>query len=174
VKLAFEILWTALIIGGLARFAVPGPDPMPLWLTLAIGLVGAITGAGVGRAFTGGNGTVAQLVAFAVAIALVAAYRVFVQKRPVFGRGALKFPERGIGVEGYRERLRKLGFDPDNLQPVRAQAPTRDDRLRAAIEELRSSNLIDEEEHERLVERLDEPPPGSGTSQTPDISPTST
>jgi uncharacterized membrane protein YeaQ/YmgE (transglycosylase-associated protein family) len=157
VKIVFEVLWTALIIGGLARFAVPGPDPMPLWLTLAIGLVGAIVGAGVGRVAMGGNGTVAQLVAFAVAIALVAAYRVFVQKRPVFGRGALKFPERGVGVEGYRERLRKLGFDPDNLQPARPQAPTRDDRLRAAVEELRTADLIDEEERERLLERLDEP-----------------
>ena len=163
-KLVLEVLWTALIIGGLARFAVPGPDPMPLWLTLAIGLVGAITGAGVGRAFTGGNGTVAQLVAFAVAIALVAAYRVFVQKRPVFGPGALKFPERGIGIEQYRDRLRKMGVDPDNLQPARPQAPTREDRLRAAIDELRSANLIDDEEHGRLVERLDEPLPGQAPS----------
>ena len=30
--------------GALARFAVPGPDPMPMWLTIAIGLVGWVKG----------------------------------------------------------------------------------------------------------------------------------
>src|SRR5216117_3639156 len=29
------------ITGGLARLAVPGPDPMPIWLTVAIGLAGS-------------------------------------------------------------------------------------------------------------------------------------
>ena len=29
-------MFTAFIIGALARFAVPGPDPMPAWLTVAI------------------------------------------------------------------------------------------------------------------------------------------
>ena len=31
------ILVTAFITGALARFALPGPDPMPVWLTIAIG-----------------------------------------------------------------------------------------------------------------------------------------
>ena len=47
-------LWT----GALARFAIPGPDPMPIWLTLAIGLTGSIIGAVVGDAVSGGNGYV--------------------------------------------------------------------------------------------------------------------
>ena len=33
-------------IGGLARWAVPGPDPMPAWLTIFIGLTGSLVGGG--------------------------------------------------------------------------------------------------------------------------------
>ena len=31
-----------LIVGGLGRLVHPGPDPIPIWLTLVIGLVSAI------------------------------------------------------------------------------------------------------------------------------------
>lgn len=154
------VIFSAFITGALARFALPGPDPMPAWLTIVIGLIGSLVGAVVGDTLSNGNGYAVSFVSFGVAIALVAAYRIFVQKRPVFGPGALKFPERGIGIEQYRDRLRKLGFDPDNLQPVRPQAATREDHLRASIEELRAADVIDEEERERLLERLDEPSPG--------------
>jgi uncharacterized membrane protein YeaQ/YmgE (transglycosylase-associated protein family) len=154
------VVFSAFITGALARFALPGPDPMPAWLTIIIGLVGSVVGAVIGDRAFGGSGYAVSFFSFGVAIALVAAYRIFVQKRPVFGPGALKFPERGIGVEHYRDRLRKFGVDPDNLQPTRPQPPTRADRLRASIEELRTADLIDDEEHQRLVERLEEPPPG--------------
>ena len=168
VGFVLAVVFSAFITGGLARFALPGPDPMPAWLTIIIGLVGSIAGAVVGDTLSNGNGYAVSFVSFGVAIVLVAAYRVFVQKRPVFGPGALKFPERGVGVEQYRERLRKLGFDPDNLQqqvrPQAPQAPTRDDRLRAAIAELHGSDLIDDEERDRLIERLDEPAPGQASS----------
>ena len=40
-------MFTAFIIGALARFAVPGPDPMPAWLTVAIGLGGTGIGYGI-------------------------------------------------------------------------------------------------------------------------------
>jgi uncharacterized membrane protein YeaQ/YmgE (transglycosylase-associated protein family) len=52
------ILVSAFITGGLARLAIPGPDPMPIWLTLAIGLVGSIVGAVVGNAISHNNGYV--------------------------------------------------------------------------------------------------------------------
>jgi uncharacterized membrane protein YeaQ/YmgE (transglycosylase-associated protein family) len=32
------------LIGALARLAVPGPDPMPIWLTITIGISGAVLG----------------------------------------------------------------------------------------------------------------------------------
>jgi uncharacterized membrane protein YeaQ/YmgE (transglycosylase-associated protein family) len=170
VGLVVAIILSAFITGGLARFALPGPDPMPAWLTIAIGLIGSAVGAVIGDQAFGGSGYAVSFLSFGVAIALVAAYRVFVQKRPVFGQDALKFPERGVGVEQYRERLRKLGFDPDNLQSptmrphAQPEPQSREERLRAAIEELSTANLIDEEERERLLERLDEPLPGQAPS----------
>lgn len=163
VGFVLAVIFSAFITGGLARFALPGPDPMPAWLTIVIGLIGSVVGAVVGDQLFGGSGYAVSFFSFGVAIALVAAYRVFVQKRPVFGPGAMKFPQRGIGVEQYRDRLRKLGFDPDNLQPqqmhTRAQPPSREDRLRAAIDELHTANMIDDEERDRLLERLSEPAP---------------
>jgi uncharacterized membrane protein YeaQ/YmgE (transglycosylase-associated protein family) len=111
------ILVSGLFTGGLARLAVPGPDPMPLWLTVAIGLAGSIVGAVVARALFEDNGYVVSFGSLFVAIGLVIAYRRFVQGRPVWGPDAMRFPQRGLGVDQYRERLRKLGVDPD------AQAP---------------------------------------------------
>ena len=43
----------AFITGALARFALPGPDPMPPWLTIAIGLAGSAIGVGIGYAVAG-------------------------------------------------------------------------------------------------------------------------
>ena len=42
--LVLSILISGFFTGALARLAIPGPDPMPIWLTIAIGLVGSIMG----------------------------------------------------------------------------------------------------------------------------------
>jgi uncharacterized membrane protein YeaQ/YmgE (transglycosylase-associated protein family) len=39
--LIIAILIWGFVIGGLARFAVPGADPMPIWMTTAIGIGGS-------------------------------------------------------------------------------------------------------------------------------------
>src|SRR6478736_9503126 len=109
-------LFIAFITGALARFALPGPDPMPPWLTIAIGLVASTIGFGLvvgigGRSAASWGG----FASFFVAVGLVVLYRRFVQKRPLWGRGAYRFPERGFGVEQYRERLKKAGIDPDQI-----------------------------------------------------------
>lgn len=118
-------MFTAFIIGALARFAVPGPDPMPAWLTVAIGLTGVGAGYGIVYAVTGKDSSWAPTVSFVVAVGLVLAYRRFVQKRPLWGKDAFRFPERGFGVEAYRERLRRAGIDPDKIgtQPFGMQQP---------------------------------------------------
>lgn len=138
------ILVSGFVTGALARLALPGPDPMPVWLTLAIGLTGSIVGAVVGKAISNDNGYVISFLSFGVAIALVAGYRRFVQKRPILGPGALAFPSRGLGVEQQRERLRKLGIDPDNLRPDPARLERM--RLEAMLQELHRAGLLDDDE----------------------------
>jgi uncharacterized membrane protein YeaQ/YmgE (transglycosylase-associated protein family) len=144
VGFVLAILVSGFITGGLARFAIPGPDPMPIWLTIAIGLTGSIVGALVGEAISHDNGYVVSFLSFAIAISLVAAYRHFVQRRPIFGPGALAFPERGLGVAEQRDRLKKLGIDPDHLRPDPHQL--QHVRLEAALQELHRAGLLDDDE----------------------------
>jgi uncharacterized membrane protein YeaQ/YmgE (transglycosylase-associated protein family) len=144
VSFIFAIVISGLWTGALARLAIPGPDPMPIWLTLAIGLAGSIVGAVVGKAVSNDNGVVISFLSFTVAMVLVAAYRRFVQKRPIFGQGALAFPERGFGVEQTRERLQKLGLDPNALRPNPAKLEQA--RLEAMLRELHRAGVLTDEE----------------------------
>src|SRR6266511_5658124 len=96
------------VTGGLARLAVPGPDPMPVWLTVAIGLAGSVGGGALAIAIWGRGTQAIGLFSFVGAILLVVAYRRFVQKRPITGPEAMKFPERGVGIDKLKERRQKL------------------------------------------------------------------
>ena len=172
-----EALFIAFITGALARFALPGPDPMPAWLTLTIGLVGFVAGTGIVLAIGGrGAASWAGLASFLVAVGLVVLYRRFVQKRPVWGKGALRFPERGFGVEQYRERLKRAGIDPDQigtqplgalqprppLQPQPADTHTRSDdgptdnpaHFLGLLEELHDSGVLEDDEYTAARTRL--------------------
>ncbi len=51
ISLAF---W-GLIVGALARLALPGKDPMPLLITIAIGLAGSFIGGLIVYVITGGD-----------------------------------------------------------------------------------------------------------------------
>ena len=85
----FILLW-GLIIGGLARLAIPGPDPMPIWLTIAIGIGGSLIGGIITRIFFGTG--VSFFFAFLGAMLLVILYRKYVQHRPITGPGARRPP----------------------------------------------------------------------------------
>jgi len=85
------------IVGGLARLAVPGPDPMPLWLTIAIGLAGSLIGGLVAELLFGRPGS--YLFGYVAAIGLVILYRRIVQGRKVFGPAARERPTRGWGLK---------------------------------------------------------------------------
>ncbi len=152
-----SILISGLFTGALARLAVPGPDPMPLWLTLAIGLTGSIVGAVVANVLFDGNGYVVSFGSLGVAIGLVLAYRRFVQRRPLVGEGARAFPKRGLGIEGYRERLRAFGVDPDRSP---AASPDRNADHARMLEELHRADLLDDaelaEKQETLERRRDD------------------
>lgn len=73
-----------LIVGGLARLALPGPDPMSIPMTIALGIGGSLVGGLVARIFLGTGGGLI----FAVLGAMLVLYlhRRFVQKRPLTGR----------------------------------------------------------------------------------------
>jgi uncharacterized membrane protein YeaQ/YmgE (transglycosylase-associated protein family) len=143
-SLVIAILFSGLVTGGLARLAVPGPDPMPLWLTVSIGLTGSIVGAVLARVLFNDNGYVVSFASLGFAIGLVLAYRRFVQHRPLWGAEALHFPERGLGVGRYRERLQAMGIDPSARVPDAAAA--RKARLLAMLEELHRAGVLDDEE----------------------------
>jgi uncharacterized membrane protein YeaQ/YmgE (transglycosylase-associated protein family) len=143
-SVVLAVILSGFLTGALARLAIPGPDPMPIWLTLAIGLTGSIIGAVVGKAVSNNNGVVISFLSFGVALSLVAAYRRFVQNRPIFGPGALAFPERGLGVEQTRERLQKLGIDPNALRPDPAKLEHA--RLEAMLRELNRAGVLSDEE----------------------------
>jgi uncharacterized membrane protein YeaQ/YmgE (transglycosylase-associated protein family) len=117
-----SVIVTAFFTGALARFAVPGPDPMPAWLTILIGLIGTLIGAGVVFAVVGSDPAWVGIAGFLVSIALVIGYRRFVQKRALWGPEAYRFPERGVGVEEYRQRLQRAGIDPEAIGSQMAMA----------------------------------------------------
>ena len=106
-------------VGALARWAVPGPDPMPAWLTIFIGLTGSLVGGGIMIAIVG-TGTRDRLylmiiASIAVAALLVIAYRRFIQGRPVTGPEAHRLPTKGFGIPRLRRRLVQMGIDPDSV-----------------------------------------------------------
>src|SRR2546429_5300493 len=90
------IMLAGFITGALARLAVPGPDPMPIWLTVGIGLAGSWGGGAVAAAIWGWNSTTGvSIFGFIAAILLVIAYRRFFQGPPPTRAGPVEFPGRG-------------------------------------------------------------------------------
>ena len=166
---ALAALMTGFLIGSAARYALPGPDPMPFWLTVLIGLMGSATGTAIsalilGRTHTfdsSGHAFVTLLLAVGFATALVAAYRILVQKRPLTGPDAHRFPRRGLGIARMRRHLGQLGIDPDNLRagrmPRRQAGTLSQDEVVEQLEKLRverDAGKLTDEEYEQARERL--------------------
>jgi uncharacterized membrane protein YeaQ/YmgE (transglycosylase-associated protein family) len=176
-------IFIAFVTGALARFALPGPDPMPPWLTIGIGLAGTAIGTGLVLGIGGRDAASwSALASFFAAVVLVVIYRRFIQKRPLWGADAYRFPDRGFGVEHYRERLKRAGIDPDRIgiqpfgaiqQMATAQQPAAAAVARAGdagpptenpahylglLEELHDSGVLDDAEYTaarlRLLESL--------------------
>jgi uncharacterized membrane protein YeaQ/YmgE (transglycosylase-associated protein family) len=117
------IMFAGFVTGALARLAVPGPDPMPIWLTIAIGLAGSWGGGAVAAAIWGwDSATGVSIFGFIAAILLVVAYRRFYQGRPVTGPEAHRFPERGIGLDRFRDRQARAEQLLRRQQHVQADA----------------------------------------------------
>jgi uncharacterized membrane protein YeaQ/YmgE (transglycosylase-associated protein family) len=71
-----------LIVGALARLALPGPDPMGILATVGLGLAGSFVGGIVSWLF----------VSILAATLLLYLHRRFVQHRPLTGPGAHELP----------------------------------------------------------------------------------
>jgi uncharacterized membrane protein YeaQ/YmgE (transglycosylase-associated protein family) len=79
-----------LVVGALARLAVPGPDPMPWWATILLGIAGTFLGGIISGILLGS--TPGLLFSLLGAVLLLIAYRKLVQKRPLTGPGARRLP----------------------------------------------------------------------------------
>ena len=158
----FGILLVGLAVGALARLAVPGPDPMPVWLMIALGVagsfVGGFLGAMLGLAPDPGEPPLAVLsfsLLFSVigATILLVLFRRFVQKRPLTGPDAQKMPLRPRGLR------RTLARRPHRFLDDTANPDTGDplDQLQKLVA-LRNAGKIERGEFERrkaaLVERI--------------------
>ena len=140
------IMLIGFITGGLARLAVPGPDPMPIWLTVAIGLLGSAVGGAIAIGIWGKQTQGMGIFAFIVAVLLVVAYRRFVQKRAIVGPEALKFPERGFGVARFRAQRQQL---EDMAHKARfEQAATNSESNLQKLQDLHEAGILTDEEFE--------------------------
>jgi uncharacterized membrane protein YeaQ/YmgE (transglycosylase-associated protein family) len=168
-----SVIAVGFMIGALARLALPGPDPMPFWFTVLVGMAGAIIGGGIAGAIYGASHTfdssnhafVTLLLAVGAAIVILAGYRRLVQRRPLSGPDARRFPSRGFGVERLRARLRQMGVDPDQLhesgrpdslspQQPHTVTPEQAAEELAKLREDRDRGTISDEEYEQARERL--------------------
>lgn len=91
------IIASGLIVGALARFAVPGSDRMPIWKTILLGVLGSILGGVVAAllglvdddgTLTGGEALTSFLSSLAGAVLLLILYRKFGQGRSITGPDA--------------------------------------------------------------------------------------
>jgi uncharacterized membrane protein YeaQ/YmgE (transglycosylase-associated protein family) len=150
------VMFFGFITGGLARLAVPAPDPITGWHTLAIGLVGSAAGGAIAIGIWGRGTQAIGLLSFLGAVLLVVAYRRFVQKRPLTGPDALKFPERGIGIDKFNERRNKM----EDLMR-QAQGKVQGVHVESAAEsnlqklsDLHEAGILTDEEYETKKARL--------------------
>jgi uncharacterized membrane protein YeaQ/YmgE (transglycosylase-associated protein family) len=135
------LLISGFVFGALARWAVPGPDPMPVWLTVFIGLGGSAIGGGITAAVLHvDNDNVSradyftiELASILISILLVVAYRHFIQQRAILGPEAMKPPTRGFGIG--RPRRQTLG------------AAFRQAQLLRGLDDLHRNGLLTDDEY---------------------------
>ena len=143
------------ITGGLARLAVPGPDPMPVWLTVAIGLLGSAVGGAIAIGIWGKGTQGIGIFAFLGAVLLVVGYRRFVQKRPIYGPEALKFPERGFGIDRFHQRRQKL---EDMVRKAQFEQPSTEAASNLQkLQDLHEAGVLTDEEFEAKKAQLQAP-----------------
>jgi uncharacterized membrane protein YeaQ/YmgE (transglycosylase-associated protein family) len=145
-----QVLISGFIIGALARWAVPGPDPMPIWMTILFGVVGSFIGGGIAAAIFGAeqdSGSVFAILLGSVLAStmLVIAYRRFVQHRPITGPEAYRPPG------GRQQRKLRDVFGSPAKRAYEREDTT--EQLRK-LSELHDEGVISDEEFERKKAEL--------------------
>lgn len=86
------LLLEGLIVGALARLALPGPDPMGIIATIGLGLAGSFLGGVIAWAFIGHSAGIV----FSIGGATLLLYlrRRFIEHRPLTGPRARQLPPR--------------------------------------------------------------------------------
>ena len=139
-----QVLISGFIIGALARWAVPGPDPMSVPMTILLGVVGSFLGGGIAAAIFGAEQDSGSFFAILIgsivaSMLLLIAYRRWVQKRPIAGPDAHRPPAERAGLGSV---LGAPGRDAHaHTQPSVA------DQLRK-LDELRRDGVLSDEEFE--------------------------
>src|SRR4051794_19761679 len=83
--LIVALIVSGLVVGALARLALPGPDPMPIWATILLGWAGSLVGGIIfGVLFGRPEGIIVSVL---TATLLLYLHRRFVQHRPLTGTG---------------------------------------------------------------------------------------
>ncbi len=124
-----------------ARFALPGPDPMPIWLMSLIGAGAILIGGGIGYAVAESAG--ALLGAIILATLILVAYRRVVQRRGITGPEAQRLPTHGVGI---RKLRRRWGIEPASTAEAEA--------LQRKLGDLRDAGALTADEYELLRKRL--------------------
>lgn len=137
-----QVLISGFVIGALARWAVPGPDPMSVPMTILLGVFGSFLGGGIAAAIFGAqqdSGSVFAILIGSIltSMLLLIGYRRFVQKRPLTGPDAHRPP-------GERPQLGTLLGAPGGQAARRGDVA---DQLRK-LEELHRDGVLTDEEFE--------------------------
>ena len=123
-----QVLISGFLIGALARWAVPGPDPMPIWMTILFGIFGSFIGGGVAGVIFGveqDSGSVFAILIGSILAStlLVIGYRRFVQHRPITGPDAFRATAHvELARLGRQRRHARAGT---RRTPVSAQSSSR-------------------------------------------------
>jgi len=139
-----QVLVSGFVIGALARWAIPGPDPMSVAMTILLGIFGSFLGGGIAAALFGANPTSGSVFAILIgsivaSMVILVLYRRYVQHRPITGPEAKQPPRE-------RPHLGTLLGRPGRDA---AQSPRHDvsEQLQK-LAELRDEGVLSEEEFE--------------------------
>ena len=78
IALIIGLIITGLVVGALGRLAVPGPNPMSIGMTIAVGIGGSLLAGLISRALFHSNGG-----SFILAVIVTAGIVYFMQRRSV-------------------------------------------------------------------------------------------